>query len=276
MGDEDELHEAADVLIDAILVAHALQQLNVSKIYCLSPVYVGKGIIRFSHGVFDVPAPATRYIINEYNIPIEHGPVEGELLTPTGAAILAALNPTYIPRIDYRKNFETIKEGHGLGHLKLEIPNVLKVYLARKRESIFLEEIIELETNLDDISPEILGNIFEELTEALDIQILHGIGKKNRPVFVLRIWCYKEDERSVVNKIFKLTGTLGIRRYVIRRYVKPRWYNYKRIKVGEKIFVIRFKDGKPEFEDLKRIAKELKISVLELQRKLLSGEIKLV
>ncbi len=276
IGHGDRLHEAADVIVDALLSAFALQKLNIREVYCLSPVYIGGGIVRFSHGVFDVPAPATRFIINEYNIPVEKGPVNEELLTPTGAAILAALNPVYIPRRDYRKNFEEIKRGQGLGHKKIGIPNVLKVYLAKKRENIFREKIVQLETNLDDISPEILATIFNELPKALDIQIVEGIGKKNRPTFIVKIWCYPEDEETIVKKLFKVTGTLGIRRYEVERYVKPRWVCLKKVRIGDKTFVIRFKGNKPEFSDLLNISKKTGLSVLEIQRKILSGEIKVI
>ena|GEM_PF-639372 len=276
IGHPGALHEASDIIVDASLSAYALQQLRASEIYCLYPVYYGGGVVHFSHGVFEVPAPATRYIISKYNIPAEKGPVDTELLTPTGAAILAALQPLYLHRLDLRKNFEIISSGKGRGAKKLPIPNVLRVYLAKKRGEVFLEKVIELETNLDDVSPEVIGDLFSSIPEALDIQVIPVIGKKNRPAYLLRIWCYEEDEKEVVNEIFRLTGTLGIRRYVIERYVRPRWVKVKKIRVRGKEFIIRFKDSKPEHEDLLRISREIGLSVVELERMILSGDIEVV
>ncbi|MHA1616215.1 MAG: LarC family nickel insertion protein [Candidatus Njordarchaeales archaeon] len=276
IGTLAHLHEASDVIIDTILVAFSLQYINPSEIYCLYPVYYGGGTVRFSHGVFEAPAPATRYIIRKYNILVEKGPVATELLTPTGAALLAALDPLYVHRKDCRKNFEIWATGRGLGTKELPIPNVLSVYLARKREGIFLEKIVELETNIDDVSPEIIGDIFRDIPEALDIHVIPIICKKNRPGYLLRIWCYEEDEKTIVEKLFKLIGTLGIRRYVVERYVKPRWVKVKKIKIGDKEFRIRFKNSKPEHEDLVKIAHETGLSVLELERMILSGDIEVL
>jgi len=126
--EEAVLHEAMDILIDVIGAALALESLNVDldDVTCLSPVFVGGGAVNFSHGLLKVPAPATKYIMDVHHIPFESGPVETELLTPTGAAILAALKPKFIPRTS---NKPQGKVGMGMGQKKLERPNVLRVYL---------------------------------------------------------------------------------------------------------------------------------------------------
>lgn len=132
------LHEAQDIIIDLAGAAFGLQELKISlsSVVCLSPVRVGGGRITFSHGTLDVPAPATAQIIEDYAIPFEKGPVDHELFTPTGAAILAALEPEYVQRDTYKQTLlsqETIK-GTGFGSLRIKEgkqgPNALCIYLA--------------------------------------------------------------------------------------------------------------------------------------------------
>lgn len=272
IGHKGKLHEASDIIIDAIISAFGLQQLKINEIYCIEPVYTGFGVIKFSHGIFEVPAPATRYIIEKYDIPIEKGNYDTELLTPTGAAILAAIDPIFIDKRDFKKFFEPISTGVGYGSKKLREGNYLELHLARKKDSMFIEEIVELETNLDDVTPEIIGNIFDSIRDALDIQIIGTIGKKNRPSIILKVWCYKDDERDIVNRMFRATGTLGIRRKEVERYVKPRDFLVRKVRIGNNIFRVRFKGGKPEFRDLKRISERTGLEVLEIYKLLMSGD----
>lgn len=124
-----QLHEAQDIIMDLSAAAWGLQRLAVAMetVVCYSPVSVGGGRVRFSHGEFDVPAPATAEILKHHRIPWEGGPCEFEQLTPTGAAILAALNPLYVPRQPLNAAF---RRGIGLGTKRTDPPNALVLALA--------------------------------------------------------------------------------------------------------------------------------------------------
>ena len=130
------LHEAQDILIDIVGAAYGLQYLGVSlrNVLCVMPVAVGGGMIKFSHGTLPVPAPAVAAILKNYKIPSVSGPVESELLTPTGAAILAALQPEWFneKRVGLDNVWKELKYGYGMGTKKLELPNVLEVVLIEK------------------------------------------------------------------------------------------------------------------------------------------------
>jgi len=127
------LHEAQDILIDIIGAAYGLQYLGISlgKVLCVMPVSVGGGMIRFSHGLLPVPAPAVAAILKNYKIPNVSGPVESELLTPTGVAILAALQPEWqVGNDELLGNVgDRMRYGYGMGTKILELPNVLKLAL---------------------------------------------------------------------------------------------------------------------------------------------------
>lgn len=129
------LHEAQDILIDITGAAYGLQYLGIDpkNILCDRPVAIGGGKIRFSHGLLPVPAPAVAAILKKHRIPNVSGPVETELLTPTGAAILAALKPEWYGRsIDLNDEWKELKYGYGMGTKKLELPNALEVVLIEK------------------------------------------------------------------------------------------------------------------------------------------------
>ncbi|MBN2441044.1 MAG: DUF111 family protein [Spirochaetales bacterium] len=136
------LHEAQDIIIDLLGAAFGMQELGIdlSSIVCLSPVYVGGGSITFSHGTLDVPAPATANIIKDFELPAESGPVQKELLTPTGAAILAALEPEFRNRGLYHKNSPSVPSVMGIGFGSMRIasesegPNALTLFIADPRK----------------------------------------------------------------------------------------------------------------------------------------------
>lgn len=127
------LHEATDILMDILGSAVALQELGFfpkKNIYCLEPVYVGGGKVSFSHGTFPVPAPATKRILDRYKIPYQKGPLEVELLTPTGAALLTAMVRHFLAR-ERKEELVVRKRGYGAGAMDLDVPNVLEVIVAQ-------------------------------------------------------------------------------------------------------------------------------------------------
>jgi hypothetical protein len=128
-GEGVVLHEAQDILIDVVGAAVGLQHLGVdmARVVCLSPVRVGGGFITFSHGRFSVPAPAVRVLLQRYDLPHAAGPVEKELLTPTGASLLAALAPAFHDRDDWNVTLQKIGVGRGLR--RMEPPGDLRIGL---------------------------------------------------------------------------------------------------------------------------------------------------
>lgn len=267
IGKATHLHEASDIVLDLILTAYGLQKLGIKKIYCLYPIRVGGGIIRFSHGVFEAPAPATRWIIDRYMLPTKKGPYNAELLTPTGAAIIAALQPVFMDRRDLNKNFLIEKVGVGLGHKELPELNSLKIYVGLERNRSYIEEVVELETTIDDVAPEYISYIYDAL-EAHEVTIIPAVGKKNRLTMILRVLCPKDRENECVEKIFRVTGTLGIRRRVIERYVRPRRYKMREIVIEGHVFRVIFKEGKPEFFQILEISKRTGLTPLEILRRI--------
>lgn len=127
------LHEAADILMDILGTAVALEELGFlprKNIYCLEPVYVGGGKVSFSHGTFSVPAPATRRILERYKIPYQKGPVEVELLTPTGATLLTGMVGRFLAR-EKKEGLVVRKRAYGAGAMDLDVPNLLEVIVVQ-------------------------------------------------------------------------------------------------------------------------------------------------
>jgi len=127
------LHEAADILMDILGTAVALEELGFlprKNIYCLEPVYVGGGKVSFSHGTFSVPAPATRIILEKYKIPYQKGPVEVELLTPTGATLLTGMVGRFLAR-EKKEGLVVRKRAYGAGAMDLDVPNLLEVIVVQ-------------------------------------------------------------------------------------------------------------------------------------------------
>ncbi len=133
------LHEASDIIIDASLVAWCLQELNINvkeDVYLLSPVKIGGGQVNFSHGTFKVPVPAVKYLLDVHHIPHEKGPVARELVTPTGAAILSALKPKFITKLEFKEfiSRKNVVLGKGMGHAQLKnIENAVQIYYLPSR-----------------------------------------------------------------------------------------------------------------------------------------------
>jgi uncharacterized protein (TIGR00299 family) protein len=187
--DKIHFHEVGgvDAIIDIVGTVIGLNILKVDKIYS-SPLSLGKGFVKFSHGKFPVPAPATLELCK--NIPVRFPDIGGELVTPTGAAIITTL-AEFSPRLD----FKVEKVGYGAGSMDLkEIPNLLRVIIGHKEPSLEQDEIMVLETNIDNTSPEILGYLSERLLEkgALDVFFTPVFMKKGRPGTLLSVLCNLE------------------------------------------------------------------------------------
>lgn len=270
------LHESSsiDTVVDIIGCALALDDLDLFKntnIYC-TKVAVGGGLTKFSHGTVSNPTPAILEIFQNNKLPIIGGPVETELTTPTGASLLVNLNPKIIT---FYPDFIVDKVGHGMGSKILEgIPNILRISIGKSNiyNNANIENVIILETHIDDINGEKMGNLIDKLSKesnVLDVGVINGITKKNRPFNLLKVICTEETEKKISEIIFLETGTLGIRRSKTERYVLKRYNLLVPIEIFKQSFVVNVKvskdnkgktiNVKPEFEDIKKISENLSI-----------------
>jgi pyridinium-3,5-bisthiocarboxylic acid mononucleotide nickel chelatase len=264
------LHEVGliDTPAEIIGVAVALENLGLfeGKIYA-TPVAVGGGTIKFSHGIVPCPAPATLAILESRNYPIKGGPIEEELATPTGAAILVNMADE-VSR--FYPPMTPLKVGYGAGTKEFaQMPNCLRITIGKSTEERLLEEeITVLETNLDDVTGEIVGYSIDKLLAegAKDVCIIPIFTKKNRPGQILRVVAAKKDSEHLSQIIMEETGTLGVRILTCERHVLNRELHQVDILINESkervnIKVVKDKKGtvihiKPEYEDLKRIAEK--------------------
>ena len=262
------LHEVGlvDTPAEIIGAAVAMEDLGLfnAKIYA-TPVSVGGGLFKFSHGTVSSPAPATLEIFRSKNFPIKGGPVESELTTPTGAAILVNLAnevSCFYPEM------APLKTGYGAGNKDFEdMPNVLRLTVGAPLDNWLLkDEIAILETNLDDVTGEIIGNALDKLLRegAKDVSIIPMFTKKNRPGQILKIVADRKDVKHLSRVMMEETGTLGVRVYPCERHIINREVISVDVLIGDvkarvKVKVAKDRKGKvirikPEYEDAKRLS----------------------
>lgn len=267
---EVHFHEvgAVDSIIDIVGAAVALDYLKVDKIMA-SPVQVGGGFVKCAHGILPVPAPAAVEILK--GIPIKSGIVQFETATPTGAAILAANAQVFTDKID----FTIEKIGYGIGSRDLDIPNVLRVYLGTEAVSEKSEDQYMLETNIDDMNPELYGYIEEKLLKAgaLDVYKTPIIMKKGRPAVKLSVLVDRDRIKEVQDIIFLETTSAGIRKYKVDKVMLDRDFSKVKTRYGEITVKNLYHQGKlirqkPEYEDCKRAAGENGIAISEVYKEI--------
>ncbi len=276
---EAHLHEVAlvDTAAEIVGSAVALDDLGLfdSKVYS-TPVSVGGGLFRFSHGTVSSPAPATLAILASKNFPFQGGPMESELATPTGASLLVNLvdevnrfYPLMIP----------LKVGYGAGNKDFaEVPGVLRLTMGKPLagNDFLKDEIAVLETNLDDTTGEIIGYTFDRLLAegAKDVSIIPMFTKKNRPGQILKVIADAKDVDNLSKVLIQETGTLGIRVNYCERHIISREVVTVELLVGEVKEMVNVKVAKdskgeiirikPEFEDIKKIAGKTKKPLREI------------
>jgi len=271
--DSVHFHEASsiDTLIDIVGVAIALDDLGFygEKILSL-PVSIGSGSVTFSHGTMSNPASAILEIFKNSNLVIKGNDSNSELTTPTGACIL--INLTNIP-IEFYPSMKIESVGYGAGQKDFEsFSNVLKIVKGRD-DSFNIDSVKILETNVDDISGEILGNLIEKimLKGAKDISICHGITKKGRPTNLVSVICDDIKVDEIVDTLVIETGTLGVRISESNRFTVPRSVHETTLVFDNQSFKIHYKkssfkgktDFKIEFDDLKIISNSIGKSIKE-------------
>ncbi|MEM4310087.1 MAG: nickel pincer cofactor biosynthesis protein LarC [Candidatus Nitrosocaldus sp.] len=270
------LHEisSADTVVDIVGTALALQELNLFnddvEIYA-TKVAVGGGYVSFSHGRVSNPASAILEIFKGKRFTLIGGPVEHELTTPTGAAMLVNLARC---SLDFYPAFECVNVGYGAGMQEFtSIPNMLKVVLGKASKIYARDSIIMLETNLDDVEGELIAGVVDRLMShgARDASIIQAIGKKGRPSYILRVLCDSDAMSNLLNIMFRESGTLGIRvqeydRYILAgRDVLDVPVRIKGLEFRIRAKVVRDSNGriihvKAEYDDVASMASKLGIS----------------
>ena len=263
--EEIHFHEVGtlDAVTDVVAVCWLIHDLAPQRILA-SPVHVGSGQVRCAHGILPVPAPATAHILQ--GVPTYGGAVQGELCTPTGAALLKhfvqGFGPSPVMRVE--------KIGYGMGKKDFEAANCVRAMLGETQETG--ETVAELCCNLDDMTPEALGFAQERLWEAgaLDVSTLAVGMKKNRPGVMLLCMCRVEDREKMLSLLFAHTTTLGVRERLCNRYTLSRSqrtveteYGPVRVKESTGWGVVR---EKPEYEDLAKIAREQNMTLDQVKR----------
>ena len=252
---------ALDAVADVVAAAAALDALGIREIHC-GPVRCGSGMVRIAHGVLPVPAPGTLQCLLGFDVRFEEG--RGELVTPTGAAILGALASPHPPG-----EFYTERVGYGAGTRDGgEIPNCLRVTVGRTPDPAVEPAVFELAANLDDLAPQVTARAVEALFEAgaLDAWTEPAGMKKGRAGVVVRALADEARLAAVEEVFFAETGTLGLRKHRVERSKCEREW----VKVKTPFGVIRVKVGSrggevvsatPEYEDCRAAAEKRKVPV---------------
>jgi uncharacterized protein (TIGR00299 family) protein len=300
-ADKVEFHEvgAVDSIIDIVGTAIGLDYLAPDRILC-SRIELGGGFVKCQHGLLPVPVPAVVELLR--GIPVKSGAVPFETTTPTGAAILAASVDEFTDDLPF-----VVREvAYGIGHRDMDIPNALRLYLGEGRAAApepsadapipetsttsatsttqaaqaargGMEEGMVLECNIDDMSPELHGYLFERLlgAGAQDVWLTPIHMKKSRPAVTVSVLCSAEDEARLIDLLISETSTFGLRRYRVEKLPLPRETREVETSLGKIRVKTAFVDGrpakwKPEFEDLRDIAVKTGLPLREVQQSVLA------
>ncbi len=245
---------ALDAVADVVGVCYAMELLDPDQVSA-SPVHVGSGTVACAHGIMPVPAPATAALLQ--GVPIYSGNIQGELCTPTGAALLKCFVQTFGPM----SPMAVEQIGCGIGSKEFEQANCVRAFWGEE-EPRYSGDILELVCNIDDMTPEALSFACTQLLEAgaLDVYTTPGTMKKGRPGHVLTVLCSPDQDRELVGQIFAHTTTNGLRaRWLERLYLSPSIFQVQtqwgpvRVKRAQGFGVSH---TKPEFEDVAALARE--------------------
>ncbi|UGV41821.1 nickel pincer cofactor biosynthesis protein LarC [Methanococcoides orientis] len=274
--EELHFHEVGqdDALADVIGSCYAIHKMKADHIFC-TPVNVGGGSVKAAHGTFPVPAPATLEIMKESGFQI-YSSGERELLTPTGAAILAYFAKP-VDRLPMGKILET---GYGAGDADTEMPNVLRTMLMDVTGELSRDSIEVLETNVDDVTGEVLGNLFEKLMEAgaKDVAITPTTMKKGRSGHIIQVIAKPEDSARIAGELMRQTGTLGVRVIPTKhRFIADRRMDSVTIAIADHEYKVAVKIAQDrsgeilhisaEYEDCRRVSDITGLPLKEVMRR---------
>jgi uncharacterized protein (TIGR00299 family) protein len=317
---ELHLHETGtiDTILDLVGTAYLLERAGLLEDaeFVSTHVAIGSGAVSTEHGDLEVPVPAVAEILVAHDIPFHNGNAQTEVLTPTGAALIAAIAREYVDSYD---DFISQNQGVGFGSRDLgKIPNMMRIVIgevvvgddetpapspketakkssAKEEKAIVdakpktserievldewsADEVVVIETNVDDVEGEILGDLFDTLLEeglAYDVIIIPAFGKKNRPCYLVKVIASKSGLKSIAEVLIRHLGTIGIRYTTWERLKAARETIVCRLEIDEKEYMVRVKvsrttDGsiisiKPEADDMVRVSRETGIPIRELK-----------
>jgi uncharacterized protein (TIGR00299 family) protein len=255
---------AVDSIVDIVGGVIAIESLKLDRIYC-SPLNVGEGFVECAHGCLPVPAPATLKLLK--GIPTFSSGVKKELTTPTGAAMIGF----YANKFGPLPSLKIIDDGYGAGdHIIPKMPNMLRVILGEIDEESD-EELVLIETNIDDMNPELYESAMDSLFKAgaLDVYLSSIIMKKSRPANKISVLSTENDRQALTKIILQETSSFGVRYYKVGRTVLDREIKTVKTSCG----LIKVKVGKlngkvihvsPEYDDCKKSANKNKASVKQI------------
>lgn len=261
---------AVDSIVDIISIAVCLDNLDIKDVI-VPELYEGRGFVRCQHGIIPIPVPAVANIAAAYDLQLHITDTEGELVTPTGAAIVAAIKT----KEKLPQKFSINKIGIGAGKRTYDRPSMLRAMLIQDK-STEEDTIYKLESNIDDCSGETLGFVMDRLFEAgaRDVHYIPVFMKKNRPAYQLNVICDEENVKTMEQIIFKETTTIGIRRAKMERTVLKREIKKVQTSLGEVKIKICMLDSEkrcyPEYSSVEELCKKYSLSYQDVYYKIIN------
>ena len=256
---------ALDSIVDVTGAAIGLDALGIQKLYA-SPLPYGSGTVESAHGLLPLPAPATLEILTRANAPLSPLQSDAELVTPTGAALLATLAEFGRPAMSVTAT------GIGAGKRDLAWPNVMRLIIGETPEAD-AAEMVQIETNIDDMNPQFYGYVMDKLfaAGAKDVYLVPIQMKKNRPGTLLGVICLRRDEAAIGELILRETTTLGMRVLPIGRHEALREFRKVETRYGSLTIKVKVLNGEviqsvPEYDECVRLANENNVSLAEIYR----------
>ena len=275
---ETHFHEvgADDAIADVVGACALVHDLAVERVVT-TPVAVGGGTVEMAHGTYPVPAPAVVELAERADWRVQGGPIDAELLTPTGAALLAQ----FATGADSLPSMTVDASGYGAGGKSFDAhPNVLRATVGDATGGLRREDVALLETNLDDATPEVLGGLQDALADAgaYDVTVVPTTMKKSRPGHLVKVVCAPASADAVARRLAEETGTLGVRASgTSHRWVAEREFetvtvavdgdDYEvSVKIASDVDGVRY-DASAEYDDAARVARESGLPVREVVRR---------
>ncbi len=255
---QTHLHEvgAIDTLADVVGAVVGCSLLKIDRIVA-SPIHVGTGEVKTDDGVFPIPAPATAVLLKGF--PLYATGVVGELTTPTGAAIITTLAESFLPL----PSMKVEKIGSGAGRMERTRPNILRLFIGVASDSDETDEIIQVETNIDDMNPQVYEHLFEALFSAgaVDVFLTPVIMKRGRPAILLTALTPPAFLDEITQILFRETTTLGLRIQRVARRKLVREVKKRKTPYGPLRVKTAFQNGKPlrsrpEFREVRKLSKK--------------------
>ena len=272
--EEVHFHEvgAIDSIVDIAAIAVCMDNLDITDV--IVPVlYEGTGFIRCQHGQIPVPVPAVAHIVEDHHLKLKITDIQGELVTPTGAAVVAA----FCTSEKLPEDFSILKSGLGAGKREYRCPGILRAMLIRTEsaDAKLTDTVWKLETDIDDCSGEVMGHVLKLLmaNRAREAHYMPIYTKKNRPAYTLTVICKETDRENLENLIFAETTTIGIRREKMQRTIlKRELCTFETLLGRATVKICTLHDGQircyPEYDSVAELAERNQISFHEAYDKI--------